>query len=62
MSKNDIKVHVDNDVVAVSVEKENKRGEDRDDQGVRYDTTVCICAARYSTQRCQHILVCKLWT
>lgn len=45
MSKNDIKVHVDNDVVAVSVEKENKRGEDRDDQGVRYDTAVCAVPA-----------------
>ncbi|DBA76302.1 hypothetical protein WJX77_004823 [Trebouxia sp. C0004] len=36
MSKNDIQVHVDNDVVTVSVEKEDKRGEDKEEQGVRY--------------------------
>ncbi len=35
MSKNDIQVHVDNDVVTVSVEKENKRDENRAEQGVR---------------------------
>ncbi len=35
MSKNDIQVHVDNDVVTVSVEKEDKRGEDKEEQGVR---------------------------
>lgn len=36
MNKNDIQVHVDNDVVTVSVEKEDKRGEDKEEQGVRY--------------------------
>ncbi len=35
MNKNDIQVHVDNDVVTVSVEKEDKRGEDKEEQGVR---------------------------
>lgn len=36
MNKNDIQVHVDNDVVTVSVEKEDKRDEDKEEQGVRY--------------------------
>lgn len=35
MNKNDIQVHVDNDVVTVSVEKEDKRDEDKEEQGVR---------------------------
>ena len=35
MNKNDIKVHVDRDVVTVSVEKENQRKENKEERGVR---------------------------
>lgn len=42
MSKSDIKVHVDNDVVTVSVEKEDKRGEDKEEQGVRCDKSASV--------------------
>ena len=35
MDKKDIKVHVDHDVVTVSVEKENQRKENKEDRGVR---------------------------
>ncbi len=42
MSKNDIKVHVDNDVVTVSVEKADKRDEDKEEQGVRCDSVAWL--------------------
>lgn len=35
MSKSDIQVHVDYDVVTVSVQKEDKRHDNREEQGVR---------------------------
>lgn len=35
MSKSDIQVHVDHDVVTVSVEKEDKRDDNREEPGVR---------------------------
>ena len=35
MSKSDIQVHVDLDVVTVSVEKKDKRDDNREEQGVR---------------------------
>ena len=35
MSKSDIQVHVDHDAVTVSVEKEDKRDDNHEEQGVR---------------------------
>ncbi|KAL3141824.1 hypothetical protein ABBQ32_004496 [Trebouxia sp. C0010 RCD-2024] len=43
MSKGDIQVHVDNDVVTVSVEKEDKRDDNRAEQGVRYHRIERTC-------------------